>query len=794
MRAWLDEEYASGRLIIRQGRADRAAFATRFDFSGGTFVTRYPQIRQLFDELDARIVKENYLPATVRAEVGWLNRALVSPVLAKDRRTISWASLEEITGVSEGRLKRAPFVALIDERQRAVDEEVRASRIDPFLHGRVFPFSQLTATFGARFATQIGIRFKQLYGGTAPDTAKGAHMALIEMFQWIGTSADPQCVTVANQATATGRVADADAWEEAVHAYCASQKAGIGRGERQDLRVDSVIKTLRGAIEGLASAQILPPLSMTIAGVKNARRKGGRLRSVAEATRTGSGNADYVEFARSHYAAASARVGADPAEAVIFLSALGSELAQKSDVSADPATAILEILESRLTDIQKAAEHVFETGRAKLEFGRQLVEERADIDVDDFERVYLGDGKQLEKQRLVRRWFPIDGDASERERGVANLLKLIGQRCGGIPPTAEAIDGYGQFFSKRYLDYGGLEEIIPLAIPDASAVGAVLTLYLCESGANVSVGQNLIRDCLEQSDVVGHTCITGMKARAAGKPIIHDMPDDCAAVRAMRWLTEAGRATCASAGEDGHRLFLMRRGGAMQLCTSHWYTAWFKRFCEGQVGLRGNRLTPNMIRPSVLLHAALSNDGRLGVGIALGQHGEAVSQGYQQRWPTRLQYDDNIRRFQTALETLVVSNIAEALDRFNISEDQLQRRLASVRATGLGTFCADPRGRPGQLQGCTSLDCWNDCPNLIVVAEVEAIASLQIWQRSLRAAQPDWERDQPERWDRVWLPWLCLADVVEEKMSRHLIKNWRAAAARADEISSNPAFVAPKPW
>lgn len=83
----------------------------------------------------------------------------------------------------------------------------------------------------------------------------------------------------------------------------------------------------------------------------------------------------------------------------------------------------------------------------------------------------------------------------------------------------------------------------------------------------------------------------------------------------------------------------------------------------------------------------------------------------------------------------------------------------------------------------------------MIVAQVEVIAALQIWQTSLRIAQPDWERDRPERWDAVWLPWLCLTDVVAEKMKRGpLIKVWKAAIALVKEMCSQPNFIPPKPY
>jgi hypothetical protein len=203
-----------------------------------------------------------------------------------------------------------------------------------------------------------------------------------------------------------------------------------------------------------------------------------------------------------------------------------------------------------------------------------------------------------------------------------------------------------------------------------------------------------------------------------------------------------------------------------------------------------------MIRPSVLLKAALENDGRLAAGMAIAQHSPQVTQGYQVKWPVRLIYDNKIKQFQESLEILVSRNIRSASRRIGISTHEFEQRVDRLTSTGLGVFCADPYGKPvngGAL--CQELDCWNDCPQMILVSETMSVASLQIWQRSLLEAQPEWERDRPERWEAVWLPWLCLTQVVEEKMARgRLLKVWNEAERRAQWIRGQPGFTPPRPW
>jgi hypothetical protein len=265
---------------------------------------------------------------------------------------------------------------------------------------------------------------------------------------------------------------------------------------------------------------------------------------------------------------------------------------------------------------------------------------------------------------------------------------------------------------------------------------------------------------------------------------------------ALEWMKELSEPYASSAGNDRDRLFVIRCHGSSKLMPAHWYTAWFKRFSDETPGLEGLGFVPRMIRPSVLLRAALSNDGRLQVGLAIAQHGIDEAKGYQSKWPTRLLYDESVRRFQNDLETVIVRGIPEAAHRLGVSESEMRERLDRVAATGLGTFCLNLKNASGPKdRSCQTMSCWDNCPHMLIIAETEAIATLQLWQDTLRAAAAEWERDRPERWEKVWLPWLCLIDVVQEKMSRGpLLKIWKAAMRRVIEIRQSANFVAHTPW
>ncbi len=765
MRKWLHAAYDAQELGVRDGKLDRSAFMAHFNLQGGTFITRHPPIRALFDELDARAECEGYLPSERLNELERVKAVLAArPVLDKDRMTINLVELARAARVEKSRLRDRPFAEAVAARQADIMIEVEANRIDPYVHGRVFPFSELAPSWPIPFLERIGIRFKQIAAGVAQPSAKRPYLQLLALLDWISANtANPHCKAVVIEAGERGRIQSTDDWEEVLFAY----RDHLIASTTTDSSVDSAIKALRMMLGGLSSGGVVPVTSTPLPGIKHARRRSGRRRSVAEVgtASDNEGEFDYVAFARDRFLVVSRRSGVDTGagEADAFVNGLAAELSRSRELPADPAVAIRLTLEHRLDVLRQRAIVIVDAAIKAHRNGCRLLS-LTDIDGVAFERDYFDDTlDSYARTQLVRSFFPHPKESTDAqvEKGIANLLGLIRQQHGGIPP-----------------------------------LGAVLTLYIIESGSNIGVGRTLDRECMEASDLAEHRRITGHKARAQGKPIIVDLLKTSPAVRAMDWLLTAGICLQKSAGSDADRLFLMQIGGRVQLMTSHWYTNWFKQFVASTPGLEGIYLLPSMLRPSVLLHAALSNDGRLATGMAIGQHGLAVTQGYQQKWPTRLLYDENIRRFNTAFETLVMSGVEDAASKLGITVEQFEARLGDLGATGLGTFCRNRHGRSGETSGtCSTLDCWNDCPHLLIVAEVEAIATLQLWQTSLRAVQPEWERDRAERWDTVWLPWLCLTDVVEEKMARgSLIKVWNAARQRAAEIAAQPGYAPPRPW
>jgi hypothetical protein len=763
MREWMEAQYAARMLCLRDGKIDRGAFQKEFDLRGGTFLVRYPLVRDLFREFDERARAENYQPAHVDSDLARLRDALDSgPPLNKDRLTVGRQALSKRLHISLGRIKNSPFVDEIRKFEEKLRHRAEQSDIDPYFAGRVFPFSDLSPSWGTPFLRHFGSQFKKSYGHARDgENVKPTYLALYDLLQWIGEGHRTSCLNVASSAR-TQQPIDGKEWELAVFAYRDHVVAQVKSGLNGKTNAHQTIALVRQSLPRLSPP--LPAFETEIHGIKYARASTVHKPSLAEVSNPSTAvGSDYIEFAKSmlRQAADRYKVDLDLNEGDHFIGALASEMQRSHDLPTDPAHAVLLVLSRRLASIRDAAVGILEEARASIEHGVRLLEE-ADIDPTWFYDEYRSG--RVAARSIVRDWFPdpaqeISSTKAEAawRRSASNLLSLAMVHFDGLLPgnrNPKAAMEVGQFFQKRYLELGGFEKLEALLNPSRAVCGAALTLYLTESGANVSVGRTLPLDCVQPANEPGFKLVTGHKARAKGKPIYVELPSSSPAIAALDWYQQhSARYRDKVSGEDAKWLFVFRVGEKFQLSTPHWYTSWFKQFSSTLPPMQGVGAVPSMIRPSVLLKAALENDGRLQVGRAIGQHGQAVTRGYQEKLPIRLLRDEHMRRFQRHYETRVLQNVIDAARGLGISVEEFEQRVSELQATGLGTFCADPYARPGiEGQRCQSVDCWRDCPQLLVIANVESIALLQIWQNSLRDVQGDWERDHPERWGDVWLP------------------------------------------
>lgn len=795
MRIWLESAYRSGSLEFLRGRLDRRPFIKRFNLRGGTFMCRHPEIRDLITSYDERAKTEGYLDAIRQDDLDRLREHLSTAVpLNKDRLTVNRTALWKACRP----VKLLSHDPVVDELIRPVEErilsEARVSKIDPLLHSRRWNFEIDGRADLTPFLSRVGEEFARYYGSKQQSSSKIPYQSFVKAFGLIAASADADCRRVIKEAVELGRIQDERAWEESLYRFREELGRRIHAEEIIVTGANTIIDGLRAFCDVLAMRKVVPELTRRLQGFKT-RRETRHRKSVAEASSSGEGEDTYLSFVRSTlFKYRNPEVLGVEADAVDFISSIARDAVEIG--LEDPTEAVLHVLRERRTALQDAALAEVRQAMKAFEDGRALLE-AADIDVPRFVQGYLrANMTKFQRSRFMRETFPLPMTDADAERSRANLLKLIEFQLGGVFPSngpRGSRGEWGKFFHHRLIELGGGQALEPMLAPTVNSVCAVLTLYLLESGANVEVGRMLLREGVRPSDVPEHISVVGFKARARGKPIFADLPKDGPAATALDWLRRAG-AGIAPASDDPDCMFIARIRDEVKVVTPHTYTAVFKRMIENIRSMRHLNVLPSMLRPSALLEAALANDGRMMAGMAIGQHTLSVSQGYQQKFPVRLAYEANIHRFQSAVEKVILEGVPEAAHRLGMSEETLEERARELVETGLGTFCRSALGR-GLNERCASLSCWDDCPSMIIVARAEPIAWLQIWRESLRAVAGDWERDRPERWERLWLPWLCLVDVVEEQMARGPnLMIWREAEKRAERLKELPGFIAPQPW
>lgn len=812
MRNWLEDKMQDGLLEIRNNKVDRKEFCHVFDIRGGTFLIRSPKIKEMFDEFDSRVASGGYMTKKMRDQLQCIEMIMDTDCpLDKDGLTVSKKNLSLATNIVESHLYHEPYASIISRKELEIRKEALVSKIYPLVGKRRYDFQGLVPVWGESFSERICVGFVEYVSTISEASWKSVYLKLLDVFDFIGLSNSPDCLAVVKAANRGVQISQKN-WENSLWNW-RNDLVDCEDSPLKDNSITHYISVVRRVFDAFSSKRIVPGLRNPLTGKKNSSKKGGKRKTLAEAVEVAgceqhnNGRASYVDFAQAQLTGAAKKFSVDitAEESSAFLSVLDAELRRDENLSADPAQAILTVINRRLDDIQRVAEEKYLYWRSHYDQG-EIIVQRANIDPNEFFAGYSSLNRH-ERTIALAPHFPISSDELTEERrllGVANMITIAIMRYDGLMPdhrSAGKAEGLGQFFEKRYECIGNKVELDAYINPHPDGIGAGLTLYLLASGANPAVGRTLAADCREPSDLRGHTRITGFKARAKGKPIIADLPSKSLAVEAIEWIASSAKFARAAANRNANSqeeldpLFVALIQGEYKLVEPHWYTNWFKRNIGSTKELSGLGIVPSMIRPSVLLRAALENDGRLQAGAAIGQHTAQISAGYQNRWPIRYLYDRLIKEFGDSFEAVVARNIDAAAAKLGIAPEVFAKRLDNLARTGLGTFCADSRGRPGREgDRCTTLDCWDDCPHLIVIAEVEAISLLQLWQHSLRSVQGEWERDQPQRWEEVYLPWLCLTDVVEEKMrsgpSRRI---WKEAKSLTDLRIADPDYPLPRP-
>lgn len=491
----------------------------------------------------------------------------------------------------------------------------------------------------------------------------------------------------------------------------------------------------------------LAPCDPHLPPVRDARRKVQPRPSIAQATR------DPLEDAIDEEAR-SRGLDAWSEDRAQFIAALRE--AAPAD-AADVILAIRDLNRRRLSAVRSAAQSVFDYGYGRWKEGRELLQSTNEM---------------MPFEELAAR-----SDHFSREQLLARYLKGLVAWNGGFPPKNSTLRLIPAWHRKLLRLCGGLDEVADRLHASSRTVAAAITLYLVDSGANVQVARTLKVNALNRSNLAGHTTISGHKTTANGKAIRADLPDvdphwqlsTVVALTKLREMLNQLRSAAPLASKDS--MFLVRPQSSVKDVGGLYFLSLFRDIVGQHSELEDLTLSPSMLRTSILLDLALSDEGRLKLVQARAHHASMdQSAGYTNKYPVRLIYEQKIRQFQDHFEALVLVGMPAVLERLGVRGDRIQLYADKAKRTGLGFLCGAPTAglQPETPSGatCLQLDRCADCTARVIVAEPELVADLILFNRALWKAEPAWASERPERWEEVWLSHLALTEVALELMTR----------------------------
>src|SRR5947209_195436 len=204
-----------------------------------------------------------------------------------------------------------------------------------------------------------------------------------------------------------------------------------------------------------------------------------------------------------------------------FLASLLSEVGDMPGNAVEQAEALFELNRERLKMIRACAVKDFIHWRNYALKGIDLIH-GCDLTFDEI--AALIDSKPSSSRRRARDLgylFP----KNDQELSLARLLKYFAEhpKYRGLMKWRHG-DTVPRWFRRLATRFGGFEQLQDYLFPPSEMAASVITIILCDTGANVSVALTLLRDCLEVSKERGYMVLKGNKMRALGKVIVNELP------------------------------------------------------------------------------------------------------------------------------------------------------------------------------------------------------------------------------------------------------------------------------
>jgi len=577
-------------------------------------------------------------------------------------------------------------------------------------------------------------------------------------------------------------ISDLD-WERMVYGWREQIIQEAHAKNQSILTPHSSLKCLSRFLDILGHKQILPHIS--IVGIKNAKRKSGittkRRKSLAELAPVDRKTFNQAkEILVNKIALHLAPEERADAKASIEALAQNLDLEKCTELTAEQLMdQLIELNAARLDAIREIAWDEFMYWHAHWSLGQLALESAK-------QRFQHGElGRLLDSDTLTSRqkqanssniFFKVEDDMVRLGNFLLYMVEehegLISGRQGRIHHIVRSFDDTELFDPKG----GSMKEAMQAFLfPHNRATTALWILLLVETGANCEVCRGAVANGLHETNAKDLLLTLARKSRANGKPIIDVYEKDSFIVEAITLydrMTQFMRNNCRYEDEYAKNMLLVHWSNLkVGIVFLKEFNArdWFKKIVKQSEELADLDILPSYIRSSVLIDVQHNNEGELSVAQAIADHSSpSTTDVYTGRTPTRIKYNLKIQEFQKRYQAIVIASIDGAAEKLGLSAEQFKQILSDAFRTGLGVACLDPKAgvQPGSEKGqvCSEIENCHDCKMRWVVATVNNIVDLILFNEHLKASELVVSTKIPERWENVWLPWLVFTDIALSKV------------------------------
>ncbi len=520
----------------------------------------------------------------------------------------------------------------------------------------------------------------------------------------------------------------------------------------------------------LANSNLVPVIS--IVGYKNARQKGTnkRRRSFAQLTPNASLNSEGVDTIWERISKFFDE--SEQSEAREFIRSLVASLSAEvvERLSIDEIIEQIHVLnDARLSKLRECAESDFLFWYRHWQRGKASL---SSIKHKPNELTYLLDSPKLSLSQRRRNSSTLLFSGPEDHR-LGNSLLYVEATVEGV---ASGIHGR---YNQMMHSFGGNYIFHAYLHPHQEATLALWVLMLVDTGANCEVARGTHRDCLEQTKPGYSRIRLGNKLRARGKVIVDELLEtpssgqQISVPQAIRhYLEMSARYRKLAGPKEKDLLLLCEYKSVVSGLKESTGTSWFIKFLKRHKSLEQFDARPSMIRPSVLLSVQHQNSDDVVAAQIIGDHANSSTTlaSYTGRAPTTLKYNLLIREFVERYQAVIIATIEGAPEKLGLSADEFKRIFSDASRTGLGVVCLNSMAgiQPGTSPNipCTRMDACCRCQVRYVVATVENIADLIMFNKYLRESQGQQIEENPDGWEQRWLPWLVFSDIALAKLSK----------------------------